>query len=247
MELQQQLVPGDVEVFHVENEIADHFKIEKVFALDSHYLKREDFILQKIMMAIARKTHIDDPTLFYSNSDEQYFKTRADLWAMFKNHRYSDGIDDRVFHEACDNTLKVAEKVEHIKIDSKPKMPAFGDSDEQLSVLVANRICELGLHLNNTVFEIDNRKVTYVEQAGIELNRIIEKGFSSYFMITQDLLNYGRSRGWPSSPRGSAPGSLINYLLGISNIDPVPWGLSFDRFLSESRGGFMLNVKMPSE
>ena len=80
----------------------------------------------------------------------------------------------------------------------------------------------------------------------IELNRFIEKGFASYFLITRDLVQYGRSNGWPFSPRGSAGGSLVCYLLGIHVIDPLLWNLSFDRFLSPSRGGYMLNVTMPS-
>ncbi len=91
---------------------------------------------------------------------------------------------------------------------------------------------------------IDGVEVTYVEQAQIELNRFIDKGFSSYFLITHDLIEFSREGGSFISPRGSAAGSLIVYLLGISPINPLPWGLSFSRFLSPSRGGYMLNVQM---
>jgi DNA polymerase III alpha subunit len=63
-------------------------------------------------------------------------------------------------------------------------------------------------------------------------------------LITQDLVDYGRTQGGLFVPRGSACGSLVCYLLGIGAIDPLKYGLSFDRFLSPSRGGYMLNVKM---
>jgi DNA polymerase III alpha subunit len=86
--------------------------------------------------------------------------------------------------------------------------------------------------------------VTYAEQAEIELNRFIDKGFSSYFLITRDWIQWGRERGWPFGPRGSAAGSLVCYLLGIHNINSLAWELSFDRFLASSRGGYLLKVKV---
>jgi DNA polymerase III alpha subunit len=86
-----------------------------------------------------------------------------------------------------------------------------------------------------------------VDQAKIELKRFIDKGFASYFLITRDLVQYGKKRGWPFSPRGSAGGSLVCFLLDIHVLDPLLWGLSFDRFLSPSRGGYMLNLGMGNE
>jgi DNA polymerase III alpha subunit len=86
--------------------------------------------------------------------------------------------------------------------------------------------------------------VTYFDQAKIELNRFIEKGFASYFLITKNIIEHGKEQGWPFTARGSAGGSLICYLLNITSVDPLAWGLSFDRFLAPSRGGYMLNVKM---
>jgi DNA polymerase-3 subunit alpha len=96
---------------------------------------------------------------------------------------------------------------------------------------------------NPRKFLIDNREVTYLEQAKIELGRFLEKKFESYFLITQQMTNYSLEQGWPIGPRGSVGGSLVCYLLGITSLDPCIWGLSFDRFLSPSRGGYMLNIK----
>lgn len=247
IELQMPGIPDDDVVFRSLIGLADKCNIKLILANDCHYLNREDFILQKVMMAIEQDTTIDSPDLFHVNSDEQFMKTRGELWARFKNNGYSKGIDDSVFESMCDNTLEIADKCDNLSINMSPKIPEFKDADQQLIKIVKSRISELGLDKIDTKFLIDGREVTYVEQAKIELKRFIEKGFSSYFLITRDLVNYGRSRGWPFSPRGSAAGSLVCYLLGIHNINPLVWNLSFDRFLSPSRGGYMLNVSMPKE
>jgi DNA polymerase-3 subunit alpha len=247
IETQMPGVEKDEQVFRLLVGLADHYKIKLALANDCHYLKREDFLLQKVMMAIEQETTVDSPNLFHVNSDEQYMKTRPELWARFKNNGYSKGIDDGVFEQMCDNTLEIADKCDIIKFDTSPKTPDIKDADNQLRQIVAKRIQQLGLDKNKKKFLIDGREVTYVEQAKIELQRFIDKGFSSYFIITRELVAYGRSKGWPFSPRGSAGGSLVCYLLGIHVIDPMLWNLSFDRFLSPSRGGYMLNVTMPKD
>ncbi len=245
MELQMPGVEDDEWLFRTLVMLADNFKIDLILANDCHYLTRKDFILQKTMMAIAQDTNIYSDDLFHVNSDEQYMKTRGELWARFKNYGYSKGIPDSVFETMCDNTLKVAEMVTPFDFDADPKIPNIPDADAELRRLVANRLRELGHDKSLDKFIVDGKEVTYVDQAKVELKRFIDKGFSSYFLITRDLVQHGRQKGWPFSPRGSAGGSLVCYLLGIHTLDPLLWGLSFDRFLSPSRGGYMLNLKMP--
>jgi DNA polymerase III subunit alpha len=247
IELQMPGVADDVSVFRQLVTLADNFKIDLALANDCHYLTRKDFILQKAMMAIAQETNIYSDDLFHVNSDEQYMKTRAELWARFKNYGYSKGIPDSVFEKMCDNTLMVADRVKSFDFDPDPKIPNIPDADNELRRLVALRLHSLGLDKCTDKFIIDGKAVNYIEQSKIELNRFIDKGFSSYFLITRDLVQYGRERGWPFSPRGSAGGSLVCYLLGIHTLDPLLWGLSFDRFLSPSRGGYMLNMAMGEE
>lgn len=245
MELQMPGIPDDEKVFKWMVMLADQYKIPLVLANDCHYLRRKDFMLQKIMMAVAQDTTVDSPDLFHVNSDEQFMKTRAELWSRFKTGGYDQGIDDAVFEAMCDNTLMVADKCQPFDVDTSPKIPNIKDADGQLRKIVAAEIQRRGLHKVSKRFVIDGNEVTYVDQAKIELNRFIDKGFASYFLITRDLVSYGKQRGWPFSPRGSAGGSLVCFLLGIHVLDPMLWELSFDRFLSPSRGGYMLNVKMP--
>lgn len=246
IELQMPGVEDDDLVFHKLIEIADRYKIKPVLSNDCHYLTRGEYEVQKIMMAIEQGMTVDDPNLFHSNSSEQYMKSRPELWATFRNGKYSEGVGDSDFHAMCDNTLLVADKCDFLKIDISPKIPNLENADNKLTRLVMQKLVELNLHNDTRKFNIDGRLVTYVEQARIELKRIIDKGFSSYFLITRDLVKYGRSKGWPFGPRGSAGGSLVCYLIEItSGVDPMLWGLSFDRFLSASRGGYLLNVRMP--
>lgn len=247
IELQMPGIADDDIVFRHLIQIADHLKLKIVLANDCHYLNRKDFMLQKIMMAVEQGMTVDDPNLFHVNSDEQFMKTRAELWTTFANGPYSRGLDNRLFEEMCDNSLAIADKCEQLEIDVSPKTPELPDADAQLRRIVATRLRELGYDKNPKRFLIDGNEVTYVEQAKLELNRFIDKGFASYFHITRDLVQFGKSKGWPFSPRGSAGGSLVCFLLGIHVLDPMLWGLSFDRFLSPSRGGYILNVKMPSE
>lgn len=236
--------PSDEEVFRGLLEIADEFGIKTVLANDSHYLNRKDYELQKLMMAIAQDTTMDSPDLFHVNSDEQFMKSREQLWDTFKSKEYCKGVDDRAFEEMCNNTLEIVDKCEMPDIDVSPKIPTMENADNKLKRIVYNELIRRGLDKDKNKYVIDGKEVTYAQQAKLESDRFVDKGFSSYFLITRDLVQYGRRQEWPFSPRGSAAGSLVCFLLGITCIDPIRWGLSFDRFLSPSRGGYMLNVKM---
>lgn len=210
IELQMPGVENDAKVFRALVTIADQYKIKTILANDTHYLKREDFELQKIMMAIAQGVTVDSKELFHVNSDEQYFKTRGELWERFVNNPYSKGIDHQKFEDMCNNTLEIADKVKQIKFDADPKIPDITNADDQLRKMVSDALIAKGLHLDKRKFIIDGNEVTYVEQAKIELNRFIDKGFSSYFIITRDLIKFGRDQGWPFSPRGcTIPSAMV--------------------------------------
>ena len=247
LEVQMPGILDDDIVFRDLVSISDFYKIPVAITNDCHYLNRSDFILQKLMMAVAQGTTIDSPDLFHVNSDEQFMKSRAELWAMFRNNDYSKGIDDRVFNQMCDNTLLIADRCEKFVVDTSPKIPEISNADLELRKIVANELHERGLDKCTKRFLIDGNEVTYVDQAKIELKRFIDKGFASYFLITCDLIKFGKERGWPFSPRGSAGGSLVCFLLKIHMLDPLLWGLSFDRFLASSRGGYMLNTRMADD
>lgn len=234
---------GDVYNFQVKND--ETYCLTNMCVHNCHYIQREDFTMQKVMMAIDQQLPVDSPDLFHVNSNEQYFKTRYELRASFRLRGFDKLATNDDFERACDNTLEIAEKCKVFKPDLGPKLPSLGDAESELRRLAEDGLKAKGLDKDNTRFLIDNREVSYKEQMEIELERFIEKGFASYFLITRDLVMQSKSRGWPLGPaRGSAGGSLVCYLLDIHELNPRKWKLSFNRFLSPSRGGKMLKITM---
>lgn len=232
------------EVFFHTAALAKKMGIQPVMTGDIHYLHRSDFELQKTMMAVEQQTTVDDENLFIADTNEGFFKTRAQFRQTFVEQEYNkyDGLE--LLEKACDNTLAIAEKCEAFSPDLSPKLPEVQDADNKIKQLVSRALIQRGLHKDETKYFVDGRMVTYKEQVKIELQRIVEKRFSSYFLITMNLVQHARTNSWDVGPaRGSAGGSLVCFLLGIHDLDPLKWGLSFDRFLSQSRGGYMLKLK----
>jgi DNA polymerase-3 subunit alpha len=233
------------EVFFQLSAIAKKLEIPVVMTGDIHYLHRRDFELQKTLMAVEQGVTVDDPNLFHVDSDEGFFKTRAQFRQTFIDQGYDKYDPISLFEKSCDNTVEIAEKCSAFKPDAAPKLPEIQDADEKLHKLVAGALIRKGFHKDKNKYLIDGRMVTYKEQVKIELARIMEKRFSSYFLITRNLVQFARDENYDVGPaRGSAGGSLVCFLLRIHDLDPLKWGLSFDRFLSPSRGGFMLKVEM---
>ena len=238
-------IEGARDVFYQMSDISKKLQIPAVMTGDLHYLHRRDFELQKTMMAIEQNTLVTDPNLFHVDSDEGFFKNRAQFRQIYVEQGYDKYDKINWFEQICDNTMAISEKCSAFEPDLSPKLPEIQGADEMIQKLVAQALISKGLHRCVDRYQIDSRMVTYKEQARIELNRIIEKKFSSYFLITRNLVHHARDNKWDVGPaRGSAGGSLVCYLLGIHDMDPLKWGLSFDRFLSPSRGGFMLEVEM---
>lgn len=213
-----------------------------VITNDVRYVNRKDEYLYKAMAAIARNTTLKKITDY---SSELYLKTRAELRATYKTCLYDRALTLEQFEKACDMTLEINDKCSAFKANTKPKLPEVANADAILREKVAKALMDRGLYKIKTKYEVDSKQVTYVEQAQIELSRFIDKGFSSYFLIMQDLIQRSHSLNWQTGPaRGSAGGSLVCFLLGIISMDPLKFGLSFDRFLSPSRGGNMLKITM---
>jgi DNA polymerase-3 subunit alpha len=246
LELQMPGVEGDLEVFRDLCVLSNNLKIKTTIANDCHYLNRKDFYVQKIMMAIDQATTVDDPNLFHVNSDEQYLKTRAELRATFIERGFDKLVPLSAFELACANTLEISDKCSSFKPNLEPKLPKIENADEKLRKLAYDGLVAKGLDKDETEYIYDERSVTYKKQLEIELRRIIEKGFAAYFLITLSLIKASTDRGYPRGPgRGSVGGSLVSFVLGIHDLDPIKWNLSFNRFMSPARGGYMLNVLMP--
>lgn len=249
LELQMPGVDRDLELFNLLSAVAAQKKIKTVLTGDAHYIKKEDYEVQKVMMAIDQDTTIKDEMLWHSASDEGYFKTREDFRQTFLTKGYDQQVSLADFERACDTTLEIADKCQNFKPDLDPKLPIIQDADSTLYKLTLDSLKAKGLYKDQRKFIVDGKEVTFKQQMVLELDRIIKKKFSSYFLITRDLIQHAKDNGLPPGPgRGSCAGSLVSYLLGITTINPLLFGgLSFDRFMSPSRGGDMLVCQMPKK
>ncbi|MGB3285444.1 DNA polymerase III subunit alpha [Mycolicibacter algericus] len=191
---------------------------------DCHYVTRDASQNHEALLCIQTGKTLSDPTRFKFDGDGYYLKSAAEMRALW---------DDEL-PQACDSTLLIAERVQSYADVWAPRdrMPVFPvpDGHDQGSWLRHEVAAGLQRRFPAGV------PAEYTDRAAYEIDVICGKGFPSYFLIVADLINYARSINIRVGPgRGSAAGSLVAYALGITNIDPLPHGLLFERFLNPER------------
>lgn len=205
-------------------EIGRKLGIAPLATNDCHYVTRDAAHNHEALLCVQTGKTLSDPTRFKFEGDGYYLKSAAEMRAIW---------DDAV-PGACDTTLLIAERVGSYAEVWTPRnrMPVFPvpDGHDQASWL--RHEVEAGLARRFP----DGIPPGYAERAAYEIEVICAKGFPSYFLIVADLVNYARSVNIRVGPgRGSAAGSLVAYALGITDIDPIPHGLLFERFLNPER------------
>ena len=191
---------------------------------DCHYVTREAALNHEALLCVQTGKTLSDPHRFKFDGDGYYLKSAAEMRALWDNE----------IPEACDSTLLIAERVQSYADVWTPRdrMPVFPvpEGHDQGSWL--RHEVEAGLLRRFP----DGVPPEYTERAAFEIDVICGKGFPAYFLIVADLINYAKSIDIRVGPgRGSAAGSLVAYALGITNIDPIPHGLLFERFLNPER------------
>ncbi|WP_375484931.1 DNA polymerase III subunit alpha [uncultured Mycobacterium sp.] len=191
---------------------------------DCHYVTRDAAHNHEALLCVQTGKTLSDPTRFKFEGDGYYLKPAAEMRAIW---------DDEV-PGACDTTLLIAERVGSYAEVWTPRnrMPVFPvpDGHDQASWLRHQVEAGLARRFPHGI------PPGYAERAAYEIEVICAKGFPSYFLIVADLVNYARSVNIRVGPgRGSAAGSLVAYALGITDIDPIPHGLLFERFLNPER------------
>ena len=215
--------------------IAQEIGCETIATNDFHYLLKEDAPAQDLLLCIGTNSIVNDANRMRFPNDQFYMKTEEEMREAMRD-----------FPEACDNTVKLAEKcnvqLEHDSILPKFPLPE-GESEESWF----RHKCEEGLERRygkdwKSVVVADNtgKEKSVLEQYEYEAGIIIQQGFPAYFLIVQEYIEWARSQGIGVGPgRGSAAGAIVAYAMGITDIDPLPNGLMFERFLSPER------VEMP--
>jgi len=191
---------------------------------DCHYVTKDAAHSHEALLCVQTGKTLSDPNRFKFDGDGYYLKSAAEMRALWDNE----------IPQACDSTLLIAERVQPYDDVWAPRdrMPVFPvpEGHDQGSWL--RHEVEAGLRRRFP----SGVPPEYTERAAFEIEVICGKGFPSYFLIVADLINYARSVDIRVGPgRGSAAGSLVAYALGITNIDPIPHGLLFERFLNPER------------
>ena len=221
LEIQDHGLDSEEKVRHALKTFAAEFNLPLVATNDSHYVRREDAKFHDLLLCIQTGKTINDEGRLKFSSDDYYLKSAAQMRELFAD-----------VPEACDNTLKIAERCD-VTIDfgqfQMPQFPlpkGYADAADYLRDLCYQRVVD---RYGQPDEEIRER----LEH---ELEIIHAMGYDGYFLIVHDFIDFARRNKIPVGPgRGSAAGSLVAYLLGITELDPLKYNLLFERFLNPER------------
>ncbi|MFA4989307.1 MAG: DNA polymerase III subunit alpha [Candidatus Omnitrophota bacterium] len=189
---------------------------------DVHYLTRGMARAHEALLCIQTQTTLDDPNRMRFQTDEFYFKSPEEMKRLFKE-----------IPDAIANTCEIASRC-NLELDfKKVHLPKYAAPAGKTKEDFLEELCARGLKER---FEKLTPQIS--ERLEHELKIIKDMGFVSYFLIVWDFIHYAKSKAIPVGPgRGSAAGSLVSYLLGITDLDPLKYGLLFERFLNPERLG----------
>ncbi len=233
--------------------LARELDLPLVATNDSHYLRRGDAAAHDVLLCIGTGKTVQDANRMKFLTDEFYVKSAEEMRQIFAD-----------VPEACDNTLAIADRIDMripersfnipiYPVPAEPTLAAVAEStgnsklaapalQAQLGLLGAKspeeylrELCEAGL-LERYGEERAANDAALRERLSYELDTIISMGFASYFLIVWDFIKYARDHDIPVGPgRGSAAGSVVSYILHITGLDPLKFGLIFERFLNPDR------------
>jgi DNA polymerase-3 subunit alpha len=201
-------------------QLQKEMQLQSIITNDLHYVHKDQSILHDIFLCIQMNNQLEEEKRFRFDSEEYYLKTPEEM-----SHLYPE------LPEALMNTVRLAEMCDVDPTSLKGGLPdfvlpaGFTADHEYLQYLSYEGAKE-------RFGELSERVKT---QLDYELSLIRQKGFSSYFLIEWDFVNYARSRGIRCLARGSAAGSVLAYTLGITNVDPLRYQLLFERFMNPER------------
>lgn len=232
-------------------EISEELNIPKVATGDSHYVNREDAVYQRILICSSLKKKLPQ----IQKALQKKEKVPLKCFFVSDNYHIPSPSEIAALHteDEINNAKKIAESCEEYNILSAPILPRFSCPDGMDEFEYLTELCRKGWKerlVKSGKVSTPKDKDKYTARIKEELDIIKDAGLSGYFLIVQDIVNWVRSKGWlPGPGRGSAAGSLISYLIGITNIDPIPYDLLFSRFYNASRKGSLpdIDTDVPSE
>lgn len=210
--------------------ISEELNIKIIATNDSHFISCYDVEAHDALLCIQTNKQIEEEKrLRYSGTE--YLKSEAEMRQLFQDHLTEDIIE-----KAIQNTLEITDKIKPYQILGEPRLPDYKVPAGYTADNFLEEVTWKGLFKRLNCQNISEIESQYKERLEYELKMIERMGFSTYFLVVWDYIEYARKSKIPVGPgRGSAAGSLVAYALTITNIDPVHHGLLFERFLNPSR------------
>jgi DNA polymerase-3 subunit alpha len=194
---------------------------------DCHYVSRDQHEAQNILMAIRQQKAFDDPTLHKHETDAFYIRSHEEMYDLLQP------IYPESFATACEIGQRCSVEIDLGKT-YLPQFPCPDNYKDEADYLRHLSFKGLERRIKESSYKIDNDQ--YKSRLEEELNIIIRMGFSGYFLIVQDFINWAKNSDIKVGPgRGSGAGSLVAFALRITDIDPIPYNLLFERFLNPER------------
>lgn len=222
IEIQDNGVEGQAELNEKLYQLAVANGLELVATNDVHYVYKGDDVLQDILVCIQTGAKISDPKRMRIDTEEIYFKSREQMSERLGKYK-----------GAIENTVKIAKRCNLEMEFGKFKFPDYKVPEGETSV---------ESYIRTLVYEGMKKKYgdspseEIVKRTEYELGVIINMGYSAYFIVVWDFISYSKKNNIPIGPgRGSAAGSMVAYLLGITDLDPIKYNLIFERFLNPER------------
>ncbi len=226
LELQENGIGKQVRLNELLIQCAERTGLPLVATNDCHYLTAKDYEAHDTLLCIQTQSTVSSEKRFRMDTKELYFKTPEEMEQAFAH-----------VPEAISNTQKIAEMC-NVEIELGNYYFPHYELSEGVASLDEEfvKLCKEGLRkrLDTITYDVDEQ--VYWDRLDYELGIIIEMGFPAYFLIVQDFINWAKNNRIPVGPgRGSAAGSIVAWSLKITNLDPLPYDLLFERFLNVER------------
>ena len=221
IEIQDHGIDAQQQILPLLIRLARETGIPLVATNDAHYLRKEDSKMQSILICIQTGKTVQDADKLEFETDEFYLKSTEEMYDLFS-----------IAPDACENTVKIAEMCNFDFEFGVTKLPYFEAPDGMDNQVYFEKLCREGLVRRYGDGVTDEMR----ERLEYEIDVIRRMGYTNYYLIVFDFINYAKQQGIPVGPgRGSGAGSLAAYCVGITNIDPIRYNLLFERFLNPER------------
>ncbi len=199
-------------------DLANEMGLPLVATNDAHYLGKDDADVQDVLLCVSTRRTRNDPNRMKMHGGELYVRTPDEMYAAFPD-----------MPDAVARAQEIADRVD-IQLEERKLYPVFRPPEGKKDIDYLREICDEQLILRYDDITDDHQK-----RLDYELSIIEEKGYASYFLIVWDFVRFAKENKIPCGARGSACGSLVAFLLGMSDVCPLKYDLLFERFLDPSR------------